>query len=81
MSALVSDAPDGGAAAPELARSTLEARLDQLRAEHDNGCQQLARLDRQRDELASTLERIEGAITVLHELLAPSGLVPAPGPA
>jgi hypothetical protein len=72
MSALMSDAaPDTLTPCPTLSLSTVEARLDELRAEHANGCRQLARLDHQRDELAATLERIDGAITVLRELLDP----------
>src|SRR4051812_4850422 len=54
-----------------VARARLEDRLDELRAEHDNGRHQLARLTQQHEELAATLGRITGAITVLEELLAP----------
>jgi hypothetical protein len=82
MSTLMSDAtPDTLAPSPTLALSTVEARLDELRAEHANGCRQLARLDAQREELAATLGRIDGAITVLRELLHPPRPTPAPEPA
>ena len=66
MSTLASDALAPG---PVVSVATVEARLDELRAEHANGCRQLARLDAQREELTATLERIDGAITVLGELL------------
>lgn len=77
MSTLVSDPPTDAT----LPLSTVEARLEELRGEHANGCRQLARLDAQREELAATLERIDGAITVLRELLHPPRSTPAPEPA
>jgi hypothetical protein len=82
MSTLVSEAtPDIRSLGPTLAMSIIEARLDELRAEHANGCRQLARLDAQREELVATLERIDGAITVLRELLHPQRPTPASQPA
>jgi hypothetical protein len=73
MSALMSETTsDTLTPGPTLAVSTVEARLEELRAEHANGCRQLSRLDAQREELAATLDRIDGAITVLRELLGPT---------
>jgi hypothetical protein len=72
MSTTMSEAqPDTLTAGPAVSVAAVEARLEELRAEHANGCRQLARLDAQREELAATLERIDGAVTVLGELLHP----------
>ncbi len=80
MSTVISEAkPD--TLTPAIAPSTVEARINELRTEHANGCRQLARLDAQREELAATLERIDGAITVLRELLQPPRPTPVPEPA
>jgi hypothetical protein len=82
MSTLVSEAqPDTLTPGPAVSVATVEARLDELRAEHANGCRQLARLDAQREDLAATLERIDGAITVLRELLGPRRPAAEPEPA
>jgi hypothetical protein len=81
MSTVMSEAhPDTLTPGPTLALSTVEARLEELRAEHANGCRQLARLDAQREELAATLERIDGAVTVLGELLHPPRPTAGPEP-
>jgi hypothetical protein len=81
MSTLMSEAqPDTLTPGPTLALSSVAGRLEELRAEHANGCRQLARLDAQREELAATLERIDGAITVLRELLGPPRPAAAPEP-
>jgi len=47
----------------------MEQRLEELRKEYQNGLQQLALLDRRRQEVHRTLLRISGAIQVLEELL------------
>jgi hypothetical protein len=47
----------------------MKERLQQLRAEYDEGCRQMALLDRRRQELRDTMLRIRGAIQVLEELL------------
>ena len=48
----------------------MEDRLQQLRNEFQKGQQEMARLDRQRQELRDTMLRISGAIRVLEELTA-----------
>jgi len=45
-------------------------RLQQLKDELQRGQQEMARLDRQRQELRDTMLRISGAIQVIEELLA-----------
>lgn len=45
-------------------------RLEELRKELEKGQQEMARLDRQRQELRDTMLRISGAIQVIEELLA-----------
>lgn len=57
----------------------MEQRLLELRRELEKGQQEMARLDRQRQELRDTMLRISGAIQVLEELLAqqaPASLQP-----
>lgn len=51
-------------------RAQIEQRLAALQSEHDAGQKMLADLDAKRAALAQTLLRIEGAVQVLHELLA-----------
>lgn len=46
----------------------MEDRLEQLREEYRRGQEQLALLDRRRQELQETLLRISGAVQVLEEL-------------
>ena len=75
MSTLASEIPEA-----TIPTATLRARLDELSAEHANGCRQLARLDGQREELAATIERIDGAITALRELLGPPRPTAVPAP-
>jgi prefoldin subunit 5 len=48
----------------------LTNRLEELRKELEKGQQEMARLDRQRQELRDTMLRISGAIQVLEELKA-----------
>lgn len=48
----------------------MEDRLQQLRNEFEKGQQEMARLERQRQELRDTMLRISGAIRVLEELTA-----------
>jgi hypothetical protein len=51
----------------------MKQRLDQLRDEYEKGRQQLALLERRREEVHTTLLRISGAIQVLEELMAVGG--------
>lgn len=51
-------------------RSSMEARLKQLEAELESGQKMVAEIEAKRKDLTSTLLRIDGAITVLRELLA-----------
>jgi hypothetical protein len=48
----------------------VEDRLQQLRNEFEKGQQEMARLERRRQELRDTMLRISGAIRVLEELTA-----------
>lgn len=50
-------------------RDQLEARLDALRREYEEGQKMLTDLDAKRDQLTRTMLRIEGAIQVLRETL------------
>jgi hypothetical protein len=51
----------------------MKERLDQLRWEYEKGRQQLALLDRRREDVHATMLRISGAILVLEELMASGG--------
>ena len=51
-------------------RHQLETRLQQLKAELENGQKMLADLESRRNQLQPTLLRIEGAVQVLEEELA-----------
>lgn len=53
-------------------RERLVKRLEELRKEYTGGGQMLESLDREREDLRSTVLRIEGAIQVLEEELASS---------
>lgn len=48
----------------------IEQRLSELKRNQAQGEQQLQKLETQKRELQTTLQRIGGAITVLEELLA-----------
>ncbi len=48
----------------------MEERLQELRAEYEQGLQHMARVDEKRRDVQRTLLRISGAIQVLEELLA-----------
>ena len=50
-------------------REQLEARLDALRREYEEGQKMLTDLDAKREQLTRTMLRIEGAIQVLRETL------------
>ena len=50
-------------------REQLEQRLQELRAEYENGKNVLADLDTRRENVQRTVLRISGAIQVLEELL------------
>jgi hypothetical protein len=51
----------------------LRERLAALESEHQAGQRMLAELDAKRQQLTSTLLRIEGAIQVLQEMLSKDG--------
>jgi len=48
----------------------LKQRLEQLHGEYESGQKMLAEFDAKRGNLAQAMLRIEGAMTVLRELLA-----------
>jgi uncharacterized protein (DUF3084 family) len=48
----------------------MQERLQHLKSELLKGEQEMARLDRQRQELRDTMLRISGAIQVIEEMLA-----------
>lgn len=50
-------------------KNAIEARYNELRAEHERGTTMLAQMDKEREALAQTLQRITGAVQVLGELL------------
>jgi hypothetical protein len=52
-----------------IVKSDLEGRLRALRDEYDKGQRMLRDLELQRAQLEPTLIRIEGAMTLLQELL------------
>lgn len=56
----------------------MDQRLQELRRELEKGQQEMARLDRQRQELRDTMLRISGAIQLLEELLAQEAATPQP---
>lgn len=51
-------------------KNALEQRLNTLKSEYESGQKMLAELDAKRNQLTTTLVRIEGAMQVLQELLA-----------
>lgn len=51
-------------------KNTLEQRLAALQSEYESGQKMLAELDAKRATLTQTLLRIEGAMTVLKEVLS-----------
>lgn len=51
-------------------KQIIEQRLAELKRNQAQGEQQLQKLETQKRELQATLQRINGAITVLEELLA-----------
>ena len=50
-------------------KEALASRLETLRAEHIKGAQRLRELQAQQVDVEQTILRIEGAITVLQELV------------
>ncbi|MCU0637210.1 MAG: hypothetical protein MUE87_01100 [Methanothrix sp.] len=54
-------------------REQLEKRLDELKAEYDQGEKMLSDLDTRREQVRQTLLRISGALQVLEELLKEEG--------
>jgi uncharacterized coiled-coil protein SlyX len=64
---------DDGRTPGEPTRARIESRLAELRSEYDKGQSQLQRLQAQLTDLQQTMLRLSGAITILEELLAPSG--------
>lgn len=51
-------------------KNALEQRLNALKSEYESGQKMLAELDAKRNQLTTTLLRIEGAMQVIQELLA-----------
>lgn len=51
-------------------KDALAQRLEALRAEHQKGQEHLAALRQQHAEIQATVLRIEGAISVLQDVLA-----------
>ncbi|APR87711.1 hypothetical protein A7982_13060 [Minicystis rosea] len=58
-------------------KATLEQRLANLQSEYESGQKMLAELDQKRASLTQTLLRIEGAMTVLKEVLSQEASEPA----
>lgn len=56
-----------------MMREQLEKRLDELKAEYDQGEKMLSDLDARREQVRQTLLRISGAVQVLEELLKEEG--------
>ena len=56
-------------------REQLEKRLDELKAEYDQGEKMLSDLDARREQVRQTLLRISGAVQILEELLKEEGAV------
>ncbi len=56
----------------------LEERLAELQKEFDAGQKMLAELDAKRQNLTTTLLRIEGAMQVIREMLQEAGGEPPP---
>lgn len=54
-------------------REQLEKRLDELKAEYDQGEKMLSDLDARREQVRQTLLRISGAVQILEELLKEEG--------
>ena len=52
-------------------KNAIEQRLGTLQAEYEAGQKMLAEMDAKRSQLTTTLLRIEGAMQVLREMLAP----------
>ena len=50
-------------------RVQLEKRLDELKAEYEEGDKMLSDLDARREQVRQTLLRISGAVQILEELL------------
>jgi len=56
-------------------REQLEKRLDELKAEYEQGEKMLSDLDARREQVRQTLLRISGAIQILEEILKVEGAV------
>ena len=52
-------------------KQQLQARLGELKAEHEKGMERLRDLQRQQVQMQDALMRIEGAMAVLQEVLQP----------
>ncbi|WP_437275940.1 hypothetical protein WME90_32455 [Sorangium sp. So ce375] len=63
-------------------KQDIESRLQELQKEYEAGQKMLAELDAKKQAITATLLRIEGAMQVLRDLLAPQapsdGAAPAP---
>jgi chromosome segregation ATPase len=55
----------------------LKQRFESLKSEYEAGQKMLAELEARRQEITTTLLRIEGAMQVLREVLAPENVAPA----
>lgn len=66
-----------GGAVTTIDRTVIERRRVELQQEAARGRVIMQQLDARRTELAQSLQRIEGAITVIDEILAPPA-EPAP---
>ncbi|MCX6676989.1 MAG: hypothetical protein NTU95_03470 [Methanothrix sp.] len=56
-------------------REQLEKRLDELKAEYEQGEKMLSDLDARREQVRQTLLRISGAVQILEEMLKVEGAV------
>jgi hypothetical protein len=54
----------------DIARQSINQRIEALKSERSKGLQQLAGLQQKQEEIRQTLLRIEGAMQVLDELLS-----------
>lgn len=60
-------------------KEMMERRIKELRAENEQGLQQLKALDTKRQELATILARLSGAIEVMEAMLAEENLTSTTG--
>ncbi|HYI02939.1 hypothetical protein [Hyalangium sp.] len=58
-------------------KTRLQERFETLKAEYEDGKKMLAELDAKRQNLSTSLLRIEGAMHVLQEMIDQEGGAPA----